>query len=210
MHSAIFIVHGHHPPTCFSTTIHLCLHYHWHPHDLSITKHALPLCCCSKCKKLSQGYSNNACHDRYDVQVNKCVMTHTRSQVDVPTCTFLILTNLLCSTGIASLQHRNHFRFLCLLLSTSSGVSLSFLGLYCSLLHRRHSSLYINTSNGLHNQSINLYLLTQQSTQITHRDISHYTYQIWQAEFYTVNLSVTQTIIHAKFGKVVIYAITYP
>ena len=38
LHSAILIViPGHHPPTCFSTPIHLCLHYHWHPHDLSMT-----------------------------------------------------------------------------------------------------------------------------------------------------------------------------
>ena len=31
---------GHHPPTSFSSSIHLCLHHHWHPHDLSITKHS--------------------------------------------------------------------------------------------------------------------------------------------------------------------------
>ena len=41
LHSAIFIViPGHHPRTCFSNPIHLCLHYYWHPHNLSITKHA--------------------------------------------------------------------------------------------------------------------------------------------------------------------------
>ena len=41
-------------------------------------------------------------HDRYDVQVNECVTTHTRPQVNVITCTFLVLTSLLCSTGIAA------------------------------------------------------------------------------------------------------------
>ena len=43
LHSAIFtVIPGYHPSTCFPTPIHLCLHYHWHPHDLSdsMTKHA--------------------------------------------------------------------------------------------------------------------------------------------------------------------------
>ena len=57
-------------------------------------------------------------------------------QVDALTCTFLVLTSLLYSTGIAALQRCKHFRFLHLLLSASSGVSLSFLSLYCSLLRR--------------------------------------------------------------------------
>ena len=34
---------------------------------------ALPLCYCSKRKKLSQWYSGNVCHDTYDVRVNECV-----------------------------------------------------------------------------------------------------------------------------------------
>ena len=41
LHGAIFIIiPGHHPAVCISTPIHLCLHYHWHHHDLSMTKHA--------------------------------------------------------------------------------------------------------------------------------------------------------------------------
>ena len=28
------------------------------------------------------GYSSDACHDRYEVQVNECAMTYTRLQVD--------------------------------------------------------------------------------------------------------------------------------
>ena len=64
-----------------------------------------------------------------------CYDAHEAS-VDVLTCTFLVLTSLLCSTGIAALHHCKHFRFLNLLLSASSGGSLSFLSLYCSLLHR--------------------------------------------------------------------------
>ena len=61
-------------------------------------------------------------------------MTHTRPQVDVLTCTILVLTSLLCSTGTAALQHCKHFGFLRLFFSASSGVSLSFLSLYYSLL----------------------------------------------------------------------------
>ena len=69
---------------------------------------------------------------------------HTRSQVDVLTCTFLVLMSLLCSTDIAALSHHKYSRFLRLLLSTSSGVSLSLLHLYCSLLRQRHSSVSIH------------------------------------------------------------------
>ena len=42
--------------------------------------------------------------DRYDVQVNECVTTHARPHVDVITCTFLVLTSFLCSTGTAALR----------------------------------------------------------------------------------------------------------
>ena len=101
-----------------------------------------------------------------------------------------------------------HFWFLRLLLSASSGVSLSSLSLYHSLLHRIRSSVYIQ-----HEQwtppSINQ--LTCAKTVIyseTDRDINHhYTYQIWQAVIYAVYLSVTWTITHTKFGKAVIYAV---
>ena len=40
--------------------------------------------------------------DRYDVQVNKCVTTHARPQLDVITSTFLVLTSFLCSAGTAA------------------------------------------------------------------------------------------------------------
>ena len=40
--------------------------------------------------------------DRYDVQVNECVTTHVRPQVDVITCTFLVLTSFLCCSPSAS------------------------------------------------------------------------------------------------------------
>ena len=40
--------------------------------------------------------------DRYDVQVNKCVTTHARPQLDVITSTFLVLTSSLCSAGTAA------------------------------------------------------------------------------------------------------------
>ena len=37
-----------------------------------------------------------------DVQVNECVMINTRSHVDMLTCTFIVLTSLLCSAVIAA------------------------------------------------------------------------------------------------------------
>ena len=100
---------------------------------------ALPLCCFSNVRNnLSDTLTN---HDRYDNKVNEHVTTHTRPQVNVLT---LGLTSLLCSTGIAALRRCKHFRFLHgLLLSASSGVSLSFLSLYCSLLCRIRSSISI-------------------------------------------------------------------
>ena len=49
--------------------------------------------------------------DRYDVQVNECVTTHVRLQVDVITCTFLVLKSFLCSTGTAAALRR-HTAFL--------------------------------------------------------------------------------------------------
>ena len=47
--------------------------------------------------------------DRYDVQVNECVTTHARPQIDVITCTFLVLTSFLCSTGTAALRRHTTF-----------------------------------------------------------------------------------------------------
>ena len=53
--------------------------------------------------------------DRYDVQVNKCVTTHARPQVNIITSTFLVLASFLCSTGTAAehstaaLQHHTAF-----------------------------------------------------------------------------------------------------
>ena len=47
--------------------------------------------------------------DRYDAQVNECVTTHARPQVDVITCIFLVLTSFLCSTGTAALQRHTAF-----------------------------------------------------------------------------------------------------
>ena len=68
---------------------------------------------------------------------------HTKSQVDVLICTFLVLTNLFCSAVIAALWCRKHSRFLRFLLSSSSGVFLSLMSLYCSLLRWRRSSICI-------------------------------------------------------------------
>ena len=105
---------------------------------------------------------------------------HTRSQVDVLTCTLLVFTSLLCSVVVAALGRRKYSRFLRLLLSASLGVSLSLLRLYCSLLHQRRPPYPFNTSNGLQHQSFNLHKPSQQSLQITRHDYNHYTYQIWQ------------------------------
>ena len=79
--------------------------------------------------------------DRYDVQINECVTTHARPQVDVITCTFLKFPLLhWCCSPSASYRI---FGFYALLLSASSGVSLSFLSVYCSLLRRIRSSVSI-------------------------------------------------------------------
>ena len=97
--------------------------------------------------------------DAYNILVNECVTMHMRSQVDVLT-TFLVLSSLLCSILIAALQHCIVYsRFLCLLLSTSSGIFLSFLSLYCSLLRWRHSSISI--PHKLHHRSFKLHMLRQ-------------------------------------------------
>ena len=165
LHSAIFIViPGHHPQTCFSTPIYLCLHYHCHPHDLSMTN-------CASVHYLFAAVQNvrNNLSDTPTMLVMidttfksmKCVTAHMRSQVDVLTCTFLVLTSLLYSNSFAALRCRKHFWFLHLFLAASSGVSLSFLSLYCYLLCRRHSSVSFNMSNGLHHHSINLHVLRQ-------------------------------------------------
>ena len=97
---------------------------------------ALPLCCCLNVRNnLSDTTTMLVMIDMMFKSMNVlCVTKHIRPQVDVLTFTFLVLTSFLCSTGIAALQHRKHFRFLHLLLSASSGVSLSLLSLYCSLL----------------------------------------------------------------------------
>ena len=95
LHSAIFIViPDHHPWTCFSTPVHLCLHYHSRlaspiPHDLSMMWHACMHYCFSNIRNNLSDTTTN--HDRYDDKVNECVTTHTRPQVDVLTCTFLVL-----------------------------------------------------------------------------------------------------------------------
>ena len=131
--------------------------------------------------------------NRYDVQVNECVTTHARPQVDVITSTFLVLTSFLCSTGTAAelstaaLWHAFsvilHFRFLHLLLSSSSGVSLSFLSLYCSLLRRIRSSVSIQ-----HEQrtppSIN---------QLTHAETVIYTVN-------SVPRTITRTCMEAQWS----------
>ena len=91
----------------------------------------------------TQWYSNNAFHDTFDIQVHECVMMHTRSQVDKLTYTFLVLSSLFCSAVIAALQRRKYSWFLCLLLPASSGVSLSLLSLYCSLLCQRCAAVSI-------------------------------------------------------------------
>ena len=128
-------------------------------------------------------------------------MMHTRPQVDVLTCTFLILTSPLCSTGIAALWRHKHFWFLHLL-STSSDISLSFLSLYCSLLRRIHSSVSIQheqwtppSINQLKCVETVIYLdnspwhkplhipnmAKKYSTPLTFRNMNHYTYQISQS-----------------------------
>ena len=47
--------------------------------------------------------------DRYDVQVNECVTTQARPQIDVITCRFLVLTSFLCSIGTASIRRHTAF-----------------------------------------------------------------------------------------------------
>ena len=140
--------------------------------------------------------------DRYDIQVNECVTTHTRPQVDVITCTFLVPKSFLCSTGTAALRRHTAFSATTPSLSTSSGVSLSFLSLYCFLLRRIHSSICIQ-----HEQwtppSINQLICAEKVIysdnspwhkplhipnmasgnlcRLLIHDMNHYTYRIWQS-----------------------------
>ena len=92
-------------------------------------------------KKWSQWYSTDACHDRYNVRM--CYDSHMVSSwcVNLYISSF---SSLLFSAVIAALWCFILYSwFLHLLFSTSSGVSLSLLSLYCSLLHRRHSPVSI-------------------------------------------------------------------
>ena len=179
LHSAIFIIIlGHYPPKCFSIPIHLCLHYHWHLHNLSMTKRASVHYLIAAVRNIRNNLSDTP---TMLVMIDTTFKSmHTRSQVDVLICTFLVLTSLLCSTGIAAIRYRKHFWFLPFFLSASSGVSLSFLSLYCSCLHQRSFSISIQQEQWTP-PSINLHGLRQFSTRITHLDINHYTYQIWQS-----------------------------
>ena len=52
-------------------------------------------------------------------------------------------SGLLCFAVIAAFWRQKYSRFICLLLSASSGVSPSLLSLYCSILHWRRSSISI-------------------------------------------------------------------
>ena len=131
---------GDHPPTCFSSLIHRCLHFHWHPYDLSLIKHASIQYLCADVHNVRNNLSDTPAIQRSSQCV--CVTTHMRSQIDMLTCTFLVLLSLLCSTVIAALRCCIYSWFLHLL-SASSGVSLSLLSLYCSLLCQRHSSVSI-------------------------------------------------------------------
>ena len=127
--------------------------------------------------------------DRYDVQVNECVTTHARPQVDVITCTFLVLTSFLCSTGTAVLPRHTAF-----------SVSMPSLRLFRCFPILSESVMLPPTSNTflrIHStramdSAINQSTYTcRDSNLLGYRDINHYTYQIWQAVIYAVYLSVT-------------------
>ena len=138
---------GYHPPTCFFSPIHLCLLYHWHPHDLSMIKQASVHYLFATVQNVRNYLSDTLAmfvmiHTMFKL-MNVLHWMHTRSQVDMLTCTLLVLTSLLCSAVVAALGHCKYSRFLCLHLSASSGVSLSILSLYCSLLHHKRPSISI-------------------------------------------------------------------
>ena len=75
--------------------------------------HQLIIAWCNIHRHLCSSSSDMLLHshssDRYDVQVDECVTTHARPQVDVITCTFLVLKSFLCSTGTAALPHHTAF-----------------------------------------------------------------------------------------------------
>ena len=133
--------------------------------------------------------------DRYDVQVNECVTTHARPQVNIITSTFLVLTSFLCSTGTAAERStaalRRHTAFS---VSTPSPLHLfrCFPILSESVLLPPTSNTFLcmhstRTMDSAMNQST----YTCRDSNLLGRDIYYYTYQIWQAVIYAVYLSVT-------------------
>ena len=111
--------------------------------------------------------------DRYKVQVNECVMTHARPQVNVITYTFLVLTSFLCSTGTAGLRRHTAFS-----ISTPSPLRLfrCFPILSESVLLHPMSNMFLCI-----NSTIAMDSAINQDIYSAHRDINHYTYRIWQS-----------------------------
>ena len=92
--------------------------------------------------------------------MNVLYMMDMRSQVDMLTCSYIYGSYE--SPLLHTLQCRKHSWFLCHLLSASSGVFLSLLSLYCSLLCVKDVLPYLfNASKGLHHQSFNLHVPRQ-------------------------------------------------
>ena len=134
---------------------------------------------------------------------------HTRPQVDILT---LVLTSLLCSIGIAALRRHKHLRYPLLLLSATSGVSLSFLSLYCSLPYQIHSSISnqheewtppsidqltrAETVIFLDNSPWHkpLHIPNMASSNLCRLLIHDMNHKIWQSSNLAVNLSMTWTI----------------
>ena len=111
------------------------------PRDLSRTKHASVHYLFAAVLNIRSNLSDTPAMlvtiDTMFKSMNVLHRVHTMSQVDVLTCTLLVLTSLLGSAVITALGCCIYSQFLHLLLSTSLDVSLSLLNLYCSLLHQR-------------------------------------------------------------------------
>ena len=139
-----------------------------------------------------------------------------RSQVDVLTCTFLVLVSLLWSTGIAALRHHKHsqfyaFSFLplqvfpypfwaCILLPPTSK---TFLHIHSTravtpplIIQLTRAETVIYLDNSPWHKSLHIPNMASSNLfRLLICDTNHYTYGIWQSSNLRINLSMTWTII---------------
>ena len=152
------------------------------------------------------------------------VLWHTQSLK--LTCTFLVLTTLLCCTITAALWHRKYSRFLHIL----SFYAFSFPPLQMfpypfwvctassyikdvppiqheqwtppSIIQLTCTKTEIYSGNSPWHKTLHIPNVASSNLyRLLIHDMNHYTYQTWQSN---INLSVTWTIRHTAYGKAVV------